>query len=320
MTAKITIMPLGLKACITSHHKRTPPPPRSAINGWSVSASRRNAGFLMSVDPSSLNGFGMALSLTLKECPLSSKVWHSLIDGFLKRLRRMSMIRYHWVTEWQRRGVPHLHAMVYFDRHVSSHVIMQHWLDVAAEWSASPYSQHVVPIDNAAGWFRYLAKHCARGASHYQRDRKNLPKVWQSTGRLWSKGGQWPTDHNSMLLRTDCFHKLRRLVLGYLRSDARSELRSARRLSNPSNRAVRVSQALRRLSYLKGMMRIPERKRSSVRAISEWVPEHLVSEMVFYLVEALGPDCIADPFQVGDDFVFPPCNSLSDRQPADALS
>lgn len=304
-------MPGGIKAAVLSDHVRKAPPIRGEIQGWTVSASRRNAGFLKSVDPVRLDGFGVALSLTIKDVPASAEDWQRCIDVFFKRLRRAGMIRYHWVIEWQRRGCPHLHAMVFFDQPSSVPDITGAWIEVTRAYRPSPSGQHVVAIHDAHGWFRYLAKHCSRGASHYQRDRRSLPKSWHKTGRLWSKGGDWPISEVPFLMEVAAFHRLRRLVLSHLRSEARTELLSAQRVKNPHQRAVRVSAALRRCSYLRRLPKIPDRNRSTVRAISEWVPESLTSEMLFWLIEDMGGAVLADPELVGDDFRFPAPAPLS---------
>jgi len=39
--------------------------------------------------------------------------WTRLVKTLLQRLRRAGLLRWHWVVEWQRRGVPHLHLAVY---------------------------------------------------------------------------------------------------------------------------------------------------------------------------------------------------------------
>lgn len=88
----------------------TKPPKRKAITGWTKGAAQRNRAFLMSVDPFALSrDLGFAVTLTLGATPVSAAVWGDIIHRFLTTLRRCGMIRYHWVTEWTRKGRPHLH-------------------------------------------------------------------------------------------------------------------------------------------------------------------------------------------------------------------
>lgn len=52
-------------------------------------------------------------ALTLRHCPPTSDDWTRLVKVLQQRLRRAGLLRWHWVVEWQRRGVPHLHLAVY---------------------------------------------------------------------------------------------------------------------------------------------------------------------------------------------------------------
>lgn len=88
----------------------TVPPKRTKISGWTKGAARRNRAFLMSIDPLALShDLGYAVTLTLGATPISAAIWASMIHRFLTTLRRCGMIRYHWVTEWTKKGRPHLH-------------------------------------------------------------------------------------------------------------------------------------------------------------------------------------------------------------------
>jgi hypothetical protein len=97
-------------------HKRVPPDRTGRkIAGWTEDAARGNRAFLFSVDPLGLAGdLGYAVTLTLAETPATSADWSASIDRFLKTMRRVGMVRYHWVTEWTKRGRPHLHASIFF--------------------------------------------------------------------------------------------------------------------------------------------------------------------------------------------------------------
>jgi hypothetical protein len=106
------------------HHA---PAKRGEINGWSAGAVRQHTRWLRSVDTTQLDGLGVAVTLTVRDCPESAAVWARLRNALQERLRRAGLLRWHWVTEWQRRGVPHLHLAVYAP---------SEW--VAPGWSGSP--------------------------------------------------------------------------------------------------------------------------------------------------------------------------------------
>jgi hypothetical protein len=92
---------------------RHAPAKRGQVNGWSAGAVREHTRWLRSVDTTRLDGQGVAVTLTVRDCPPTSDHWTRLRNALHERLRRAGLLRWHWVTEWQRRGVPHLHLAVY---------------------------------------------------------------------------------------------------------------------------------------------------------------------------------------------------------------
>ena len=61
-------------------------------------ATRRNTEFLMSVRTDQLTGAGVAITLTVRDCPPSAEDWHKLRRAWEKRMVRAGMVRLHWVT------------------------------------------------------------------------------------------------------------------------------------------------------------------------------------------------------------------------------
>lgn len=236
---------------------------RGNVTGWSSSATRRNVAFLRSVVPDTLmvdhNGeylHGYAFTLTLKNCPPTAEDWHKIRKAFVERLRRAGMYRLHWVTEWQRRGVPHLHGCVWATDPKIRLLIIGHWLSVAAQYEAGHRGQHVNLLTDAVGWFKYLAKHAARGVQHYQRSSENIPAGWIKTGRVWGYSGEWDTrDHIQIKIEDATYYRLRRLVRSWRKADARQ-----------SGDKYRIKSSRTMLEcHLRGL--------SEVRGISEWVDQ-----------------------------------------------
>lgn len=201
---------------------------RGDVQGWSEGAVRRNTEFLMSIREDRLTGYGLAITLTLRDCPPTAADWHRIRRAFIKRMTRAGMVRLHWVTEWQRRGIPHLHGAIWFRDRYDALVVVESWLAVAAEYGAGIRGQHYRVIDGPIGWFQYLAKHAARGVKHYQRSADNIPPGWQSkTGRVWGHTGDWPlaTPRKFGLQDQDGdggWFALRRMVRAWQIADARS--------------------------------------------------------------------------------------------------
>ncbi len=119
----------------------------------------------------------------------------------------------------------------------------------------------MTPIWGLSGWLQYQAKHSSRGVRHYQR--ANVPEAWrEGTGRLWGVVGDWPVREELVDVSTADFHRFRRLLRSWLVSQARS------------------SGDVRRAAYLRGLLRDPERLRSTVRAVGEFCPEHVARELL----------------------------------------
>lgn len=252
---------------------------RGKVDGWSMSAVRRHTRWLYSVEVDGLTGDGWSLTLTLRDCPPDDVAWTRLRKEWLDQVRASGLlVRGHWVVEWTRRKVPHLHLAVYLregTRDVDA-LLVGTWLRLGAKYGAGPKGQHLAPITGAVGWLEYLSKHASRGVGHYQRQGK--PSGWEKTGRLWGHFGDWPTEEPAEVTLTRAeFYRFRRLVRSWKVAQFRQELREAPDL------ARRVA-ARRHLVYARRMLRCNDRSISWARGVSEWIPDDL--GMVLLLVAA----------------------------------
>lgn len=263
---------------------------RDVVQGWSPGAVRRHTKWLYGVDAEALpvDGLrGYAVTLTMRDCPPDADTFHALRRAWVKRMERRGMVRYHWVIEWQRRGVPHIHAAVYFPSDsveiargatINPGVLScVEWVDVAGEYGASIAGQHYDDISGAVGWLKYLSKHASRGAKHYQRS--GHPEGWNRTGRLWGHGGEWPTIQPMRYrMSMEAYHRYRRLVRAWRVADARQ------------------SGDLARLQFARRMLACSDPRLSSVRGISDWVPEDVTLRLIAML-EAEGHEVISEDSQ-----------------------
>jgi hypothetical protein len=225
-----------------------------------------------------------AITLTVRECPETGKDWHAIRKAFLMRMTRLGMIRGHWVTEWQRRGVPHLHGCLWLPSGVQKAEIVRHWLDLTADkHGALPKAQYILRITDALGWFKYLGKHAARGVSHYQRNSANIPEGWKTkTGRVWGHVGEWPLANPiKYKLESEGFYRFRRLARSWRIADARARAPSLIKklhysmptacLMSPLEQ-FRASGAAYAIKSARSVLKCSELKLSNVRGVSEWVP------------------------------------------------
>lgn len=237
--------------------------PRGKVEGWSRKSTARLRRWFYTVDGDQLDGSGVAVTLTVRELPPTAADWTRTRERFLERMRRAGLVRGQWLTEWQRRGVPHLHGCLFLpqDAQRLQELVTGHWLASAAEWGARDSGQHVNPLWGLSGWLQYQAKHSSRGVRHYQR--ANVPASWRTgTGRLWGVVGDWPVREELAEISTADFHRFRRLLRSWLIAEARK------------------SKDTRRAAYLRTLLRDPEARRSSVRAVGEFCPELVSRELL----------------------------------------
>lgn len=188
----VAVYPGGTSASFpsASGHRRAK---RGIIKGWTPEAAMRLTKFLWSVNPDMLDGSAFAVTLTMGGRPESSQDWAAARQALLEWLRRRGVRRWQWLTEWTRNGRPHMHLCVYIED-VAPEELALAWIKIsrAHGWDADWKGQTVEPLWDSTGWLKYVAKHSARGVDHYQRE--TPPEGWETTGRLWGRGGQWPTE------------------------------------------------------------------------------------------------------------------------------
>lgn len=256
---KISVLPNGLTAGVPpgkNNHQRGI---RDSVGGWSYASIRSNTRFLYSIEEPGLSGFGVSITLTVRDCPNTHKDWVSGRRKFFKRMERLGLIRSHWLTEWQRRCVPHLHGALWLPEPscwpTLHQAIVDAWLSCMASYGPLKWSQYVSPMTNAVGWFQYVSKHAARGLNHYQRNPAMIPPGWQGkTGRMWGYTGEWPRrEAIGLEMSMSAYHRFRRLVRSW-------------RLANS-----RQSGSRRRIVQARAMLKCRDRNLSPVRGVSEWI-------------------------------------------------
>lgn len=300
--ARLTVLPNGVTASFPRLGPIAQPAKRGKIHGWSKQSTQRLRRWFFSVDGDALaesGDRGFALSHTILDLPPTGADWTKTLRRFEARLRRAGAVRGQWLTEWQKRGVPHMHGIVYFPGNsgVTREDVVAHWLGAAADWGPGAGSQNVKPVWGLPGWLQYQAKHSVRGVKHYQR--ANVPEAWrEGTGKLWGAWGDWPVREEVIEVSTVSFHRFRRLMRGWLLGGARVELAAA---AGPwpsgwdIKRAMKREQAaLRRVLFLDGMLRCPDPKLSPVRAVGEFCPEGVARELLAAAELRSSPTAVVD--------------------------
>lgn len=264
---------------------------RGEVTGWSQSAARRNLKFLRSVEPDDLTGKGYTATFTLRDCPESKEQWKRLREALFMRFTRMGLLRGHWVTEWQRRGVPHLHGIFFFPDDAGADMgarMVTAWCEIAAAFGAGVKGQHVREVTHIIGWFKYLAKHASRGYKHYQRARENVPEGWKKTGRVWGYIGDWPlVDEVRYQVDERAYFWLRRRAQRYVIANARAAMREASPyVLVDKGSLLKFVEARRTLVWARRMWRHGDGLLSRLRGVSEWMPKEQIDALILWMLAA----------------------------------
>ena len=274
------------------------PPEKTEVKGWSISSARSNREFLFSVDAANLSAYsGWSFTLTLgKQSLPSPSQFHRLIDNLKRYLKDNGASFGHWLIEWQRRGVPHLHGVYFASAGVrcdQRDFVIAWWLrhPLIRSTGAQIFGQDMKLIFNAVGWLGYLDKHGSRGIQNYQRSPDNIPAAWQgSTGRMWGRFGRWPLheareinfEAQSYAQLAAMKRQLMRWMCNYLASQGappvypRQQLLSVMRADLQHRADMRVRRFWQR-------HRRSSAKDSRYYGLSVWIPAHVVIGMVAYL-------------------------------------
>lgn len=262
------------------------PGERQVIRGWSKTSCKSNTRFLESICCDALLE-GRAVygcTFTVKECPALPLIWCEMRRRLIRRLERMGMKGYHWLTEWQARGVPHLHFTVFFDADddPGSQAIAGAWLAVGRELGALPAAQCVKPMRiKCENWMRYLVKHGSRGFYNYQRSPKNIPKKWKGlTRRMWGRGGKWLLFSLRLDLEFKDWVILRRRMHALWKANTRGEAmraeRKARWLSAKGKKQAaakwkaRADAVYAKLGKVRKLLQAETMNKSMTRGLSGW--------------------------------------------------
>ena len=313
----IRVYPSGTTSGSPATTRHVPETKRGEVAGWSKESARRHAAFLRSVDYEALAGHLYSFTLTVRDTPATAREWAALRAAWLERLRKRSpddraafpdvdaepssltvtagkgpvLLAYHWVTEWQKRGTPHTHGALVWSEPLTPAQrawVRRSWQEVAKAYRATWAAQDVSETLSAGSWARYVAKHSARSAGHYQRSQ--MPAGWKASGRLWGASpAGWPRRSERYAIDAAGGYQMRRLVRSWRIADARKE-------RDPETRRRRISSA-------RQMLKAPAGWAGRVRGVSEWPPEAASIEMLRWLSEA-GYDvqyCDDDTPAGGDD-------------------
>lgn len=240
-------MPYGVSGSLGGGGNPCPERRPPNIEGWTLGSLKRHQVALMCMVIKKLRRKGylvIAVTHTVRDCPPTAEAWQATVKRWLQSVARAGAVGVHCFTEWQARGVPHLHGIVIVpgclepDRWLRQIMGSGLWLRAAGRWGASLVrrganrSQSVEHITSGKGWLRYCAKHAARGVRHYQRARENIPAEWRyRTGRMYRTWGVLgERERREIAMPQAEFDKLRRRCRAYRLAEVRRLARSSDRM------------------------------------------------------------------------------------------
>jgi len=162
------------------------------------------------------------------------------------------------------------------------------WMKIAKSGNPSRLGQDVKPIttDDAGHWLQYLAKHAVRGVSNYQRHASNIPTKWAgATGRVWRRGGDWPTENGMDVhgLTKSQEYQYRRLFTKYL-------------ASVPSSMRIKFDQKESVRRFWQKWRKCTDRTQSHLRAPSSFIS----IENQVRLIKSVNPDAYFSDEKTGE--------------------
>jgi len=173
--------------------------PRGSVKTFSRASRRRLQKTLAGIDRRQMPNLPLFVTLTYPlEWPSTATTWKQQLDTFLKRLdRRFPQSSAIWKLEFQKRGAPHFHLMIFGVKYISQHWIARAWNDIVAPGDEKHLAAgtEVRRVRSWRGVASYAAKYMSKaekitGHGEVGRywgvfNRKNLPIQWIKIKLTW---------------------------------------------------------------------------------------------------------------------------------------
>lgn len=191
---------------------------RGKVGAFNRQMGKRLLGEVAKIAKNKLAALPTFVTLTYPaEWPDDPEVWKKHLERFRKRFeRKWGQVPAVWKLEFQKRGAPHFHALIFFPCDMSKRAHFKHWLSRA--WylcAGSGDYRHFkagTKVERMRSWrgvASYLAKYMAK-------EDENVQHVGRRWG-IWWKGLLPIVMQEAVLLQGE-FFRIRRAMVKYLRS------------------------------------------------------------------------------------------------------
>lgn len=192
--------------------------PRGKIVEFSAAARRRLLDFLGEINQLRAGRLPLFLTLTYPaKWPESPEAWKAHLDAWLKRLaRRHPSAAAIWRLEFQERGAPHFHLLVWGVRWMDRKWLSRSWFQVVRSGDERHHKAGT-RVENIKSWkgvMWYAAKYISK---------KSLGPCPEMAGRFWGVHNRkaLPVDVYEVPLTFGQFFRLRRVLVAHARSERR---------------------------------------------------------------------------------------------------
>lgn len=184
--------------------------PRGTIKGFSGAARKRLIMMLASINRQALERLPLFVTLTYPATwPGEPSVWKEHLDTWLKRLsRKFTRTATVWKLEFQSRGAPHFHLLVFGPGWIDAQWLSRSWYEVVGSGDRRHLmaGTRVERIRSWKGVMFYGSKYLAK------KTQENVPAF---PGRFWgvSNKAYLPIGFLLVAMEFPAFYRLRRILI-----------------------------------------------------------------------------------------------------------
>lgn len=211
--------------CYNGDAEWIPPGKRGNVETFSEQSRMRMLRKLARLSPSARDGFRHRcsfLTLTTRGIyhPRQIKEW---MRAFLKRMaRKWSSVSAVWRLEYQKRGAPHLHLVIYNVPYIPKDGIQAAWGEIVGE--DRPFTR-IESIRSYKHLMSYVSKYAAKvqeggfNTAAYQAANPESAYADESPGRVWGmfnrKNLPWAIEEVAELPQSFAWYSLRKYCMGH---------------------------------------------------------------------------------------------------------